>query len=647
MNKKMMTSSFTLVALLSLMITGCNNTKTSVASASVADSVASTSVAESTGVALPDASIRVRGVETLEVGYAATIKAIVSTDADDDTVSFTVDDPTILSLADATTGVKSIEVTALKAGKATLTATATCNSTVSKTFAIEVTAAKPTLKDAWKAIIAKPNYTFVAGTYDAEAEDVEGSKTAKYYTRVTENAITMTDAEGNNFYINSDSKNALYGEAVSNAADGKVVFLGAAKSGTAYGDIITTNAELVKSDIGFLTKSNFGGAGEEATSPNDVAGFFGLAALNPKWFTAEKNQENVYEIVGQKDEEDAEGKTSSNVGLYGSYVESMLWEIVDPEGYMAYASGKSELQFTSIASEITTTIKVLGQDDVFVSIKDSAGAYHYGEITAVGTTTMDDIAKVKAALTTGLSPASPTLSTDLTAAKTALAGNDYIQTAYELPDRDEKEADQFKAPYQTYYTDAYYFRYYDPTFIAAFNALTTQVWDKASYGYAKKADGIYKFTYAEPATGSAAGTLGTITWADTKEEGTDKDTVFTTWAKYISTTDIVTGDLLYTYTDTQSAIWNGVSTVYHRTSSRTAMLAIANYYGEVPSSEAFDKSLSGIGTAYDSNNALMVNFTYGYHIPTDADNWYQAFHFSLHDFGSAATSDANPVKTLI
>ncbi|MFA6830011.1 MAG: hypothetical protein WCR67_04855 [Bacilli bacterium] len=640
-----------LCSLALIALTGCGTTEAS-ASVSTEPSVSvSTSVSTSTSVpeAYPALSIRIKGVEEVEAGCTATIRALVTLDVQDDGVSenvnFTVADPTVIALPEDAEDVISVVVTGLKAGTTTITATSVANPNVSKNYTITVLEAKPTLKNLWNNIIDMDNYTIEGGTFNGIDEaDYEESMSPTNYVRVTDNAIVTTDSSNGVIYADSTTKNAMYGIALSNAEDQRAVYLEAPVTGGTYGAVITEDAPLAKGDSGFLTKDTFMGLKTNASSPNDVSAFYSLAAFNPKWFVADKEDDNTYLIEG-KDDEETEDNTSTNVGLYSSFVETLLWQLTDPEGYLRFSSSAESLAFTAFASEIETTIVVTSASDFLVQILTSDGTYHYAKITDVGTTSMDDIPAVATALSTGLTPAEATLSSDLTAAKTLLSQNDYIQTNYAQPN--DINADQFKAFYNIYHTEDYIFYYYDADFITEYNRLAgedeTLYWNEPSYGYRKQADGIYKFTYTEPAT---AGANGTITLADTKEEGTTAETTMADWANYISTSGLATGDLLYTLTDTQSTIWEGVSTKYHRTSSRMTMLDIAAYYGIVPSSEAYDKVLAGVGTSYDENDSMVINFTYGYHIPTDSDNWYQAYHFYLSGFGTCETTENNPLNVL-
>ena len=144
--------------------------------------------------------------KTIEVGNDATIRATVSTTDNNKTCNFTVDDATIVSLPDVSTGLASIKVHALKAGTAIVTATSVANPNVTKTIEFTVIAAKPSLKEALTNIGNLTNYTITGGNVtDGAVSD------PTTITKITEKAITTVDYDGKAFWTDgvSDRKSVV------------------------------------------------------------------------------------------------------------------------------------------------------------------------------------------------------------------------------------------------------------------------------------------------------------------------------------------------------------------------------------------------------------------------------------------------------
>ncbi len=614
MNSKAIKIGLVSLSLLGFNLASCGTTATS-SSTSTATSYAGATIS------LKTAS------KTIEVGNDATIRATVSTTDNNKTCNFTVDDATVVSLPDVSTGLASIKVHALKAGTAIVTATSVANPNVTKTIEFTVIAAKPSLKEALTNIGRLTNYTITGGNVtDGAVSD------PTTITKITEKAITTVDYDGKAFWTDGVSKtNNRYGEAISTDTAGRAVYLD--KSNGSY---VTTDATLVKSSKGFLTQSDFLGMGTDTSTPNDVGLFFGLNAVNPNWVTDEKSSDNTYEITGTTEDQNS------------AFVESMLWQLSDLNSYEKALSSMSEALFTSIADLVVTTVTVTGANSISVSITDAKENIYGFEVGAIGETVQDDDVNTAVASIKGAAPA---LAADLQKGVTAVKTNNYIQNCVTYPDH------KTEVTYHSYYTPKYVFNYYDDAFVAKYNNCTTNYWSKASGGYYKGTDGIYSFTINNP----KYDTDGNVTTAasiatKTKVDGTTASYDLIKTATYLSSLDCISGDSVYSFSDTAAAIWSGYSTKYHATSSVSVFWEIANYYAPedyVDTDTAkfhMEKAQTGIGVTFKEDGSIdAVDFTVGSYPfinddGTDGTSW-GVNRFSVSDFGKASDNVADSLLT--
>jgi hypothetical protein len=618
--------SLAVLALLAVGLGSCQKTPDSAASSVASSEAPVSSVAPaSSSAAVYDTSLKLKASATeIELGYTTTVKAIVTTDGDDKTANFTVDDPTILEMPEAVNGVGSVKVTGKKIGTATITAAAVSNPSVTKTVKITVIALKPTLREAIAGIGALKNYTFTGAAMSGSAE------VPSTITKVTENAIVTVDSAGGNLIDNGASTNALprYGEAISNSTDGRAVYLDKATAG-----YVTTDAELVKSSKGFLTKDDFLGMGTDTMTPNDVGFFYSIAAINPNWVTDVKAEDNTYAIVGDATNEDS------------AFVESMLWQLIDFASYKKEVASLTEALFSTIAGAIDTSIVVNGVNDITVTLTDADANIYTGKISDVGTTNFDDNADLKAAIA-AVTGKAPTLTSDLQKGREALMTNNYVQANIVYPDH------KTSYTFYSYFTENYVFYYYDDTFVANYNNVTTVgKLDKSSGGFVKKADGIYAFSVTNPKYDEAGTTITTAATATlgAKVDGTDASTSLPTQVGYLGATKTITTDLIYSFTDTTATIFSGNSTKFHSTSSVPVFNEIGNYYAPEDYKDNkyfhFEKVQTGIAVGLNTDNSVStVTFTIGSYPfinddGTSGENW-GVNNFSVSDFGKGGENVA-------
>ena len=611
-----------LAAIMALSLASCGDQKTSVSDSG------EVSTSTSTEENYPETNVKLKTqTSSIEVGNEATISAIVNTDGDDSTVNFSMDttSATVVSFSTSTDGVVRVKVTALKVGTATVTATSVVNPEATATIKIAVVDPLPTPETVFNHLITLDNYTITSGDYDST--NTSNPKSPTNVVKVTSNAVTLTNISGNPLLVKSaDTSVSWYGITLGKT-NNEAVYMGYKNN-----KFITTDAELVKTDKGFLDATDFAGAGTDAHSPNDVSGFFSFKAFNPSWFSSlTKSFTNTYTIEGDKaaGESDDDYYTSGRMNL--AYIETMCWALADTSGYLSFGSSSSDTNFSTLAGEITTSIKVNSLEDILITVTHNGNVY-YADISNIGTTDFSGAGfeNLNTAITAGFTEGAKTKSTALTDIATALqnCNNNYIQTNYYQYETESSETD---IPYDVYYTPNYYFVDYSDTFKNSYKALTNSDWTETSYGYIKKDDGVRKFTYDGQG----------ITISTTVEEGTDANTVFATWNTYIPTFSFISGDNSYIFGDSANSIWQGKTTTYHQTSATVCMKDMYKYYEKKDiDTTIFSKSLAGINCTYDAEGAVdVINCTYGYHLNTTVkDNEYNATFFDLHDLGKATTN---------
>ncbi len=593
---------------LTLLLAGCGSTS------SDAGTVSSPANSVDATTSYPNVTLSVKALASeVEIGQSVEVRAIIQGSK----CSFTSSDTSIAIVTVQDNGVRA-NVTGVKAGKVTITVVPEINPTVSASVTINVIASKPSLRDALKNVQELDSYTL----------EITSNKKSKGVVYVTENAIVYDDPYGE-AVVQDKNKKSVYGEMVT--ADGKVVYL--KKSSQAFE---VDNAELVQSNIGLLNKDNFKGTKQAAKQAFEVGEFYSFDAINPAWVTDVKENKNVYTIVGE-DLDDENNPTYLN----GAFVESLLWKIADPVGY---ASAVETLQgdfYWSLADKIETTITVESSQtlSVEVTVKDSDTTFKIA-MTDINETTLEnednDIQNEFASVTA----AAPVVGDKLEAGIAAIKTDNYIRVNSLFPDH------QTEIQYTTYFTPNYVFHDCTAEFANEYNThlgSDTEAWSDAPYGYVKKADGIYKFTYNEENQ--------TVEVATTKEDGTDATTTVPEFDKYfstLSTFDDATG-LKYAFGNEEEAIWSGRSTKYYTTTSRTIFDEFINYYAPEDVEDVIENTKAGFGVVMTGTDVTAVHGTVGFTPFSGQDNditkhTYGVDYFVLSNFNQATN---NYVDTLL
>lgn len=411
----------------------------------------------------------------IERNYTKTIsiKTTGLANYDDKTVMFSSEgDGKIIQLAEQTEGSISIKVKGLRTGTATLVATSVANPNIKASVTINVVAIKGSLRTVWKAVSEYTNYTITS--YDPDESETDPTSIVK----VTEDAIVVTDKDGNALShqdvvtgVDDNDEDVtetmdFYGTAISSSGYAYYLVKKAA-DGSWY-----TPKSSIQTGAGLLTKDNFHGLKDEASSFLDVCSYYGLQAINYSWLSNKKDETNTYSIEG------------SDSDINSAYTEALLWGLVDPAGKTtalsadAYASGYTA---SEAAALIDTTITVVDNKTVSITITESAdigGKTHVAYLTDIGTTTLDD--NTKAYVAEGAPDLTkPTLASGLTAIKNAFLKHDYsVENAYTFGD------------FTSYYAPTYYWDGYTTEIKEAYEKLG---YTYSTQSYAKLADGVYSF----------------------------------------------------------------------------------------------------------------------------------------------------------
>lgn len=607
---------------LAAILAGCGNSKTeTTAPAPVNTDTTPTPVLTTSGY--PEATLRLKTSSyEIEVGGKATVKAIVNGDVTNYGADFTVSDPTIFSIAPNEKGT-SVEVTGLKEGTAKLIATVKDNPTVTKQLTITVIAAKPTLRKAFENIANLKNYTLQAGNDLGEGT----SFTPKTFTKVVDGTVISYDSTGKAIAhesVDLMTTRDYYGVTVLPGSD-KAVYL-AKESGS-----VMTTAPLVRGVYGFVDKANLSGYSDKAIGVDDNPFVYGLRAINPQWLSDEKTEDNIYEIDGGK-KDDRGLSTNPKAAV----VETLLWRLVDPTSYDKEVSALNDNFCTEVAADVQTSIQVTGENTVEINITVGKNSYK-AVMTDIGTTKLTgDANYTQFASVVG---ATDLLADDLEDGIKALNTHNYVMNNFMYPDH------KTEFHYSTYFTPNYVYYDCNAAFKAEYNQKVSDpadTWTKDPYGYAKKADGVYKFTYVD----------GSIHWETTKEANTDANTsIYDLY--YVEAQEFMKEPLVYAFADTAKTIWNAETVEYHMTRSAYVTEQLIDFYAPEDGVETFDKAISGIGVVYDETDKTKVttmNFTAGFEPFIDetasSDHNYGVDRFVISDFGSAKTNDVDALLGL-
>lgn len=555
----------------------------------------------------------------IEVGNTATVVSNYATNASDTTVNFTTENTDIISITRSENG-RTATVTGLKAGSATILLTSNAKPSVFTTLTITVIDQLPSLSQVVKNIASLDSYVIISGDYYYEQNFIAQDTV----TVVNENSILSVDTTGS-AYVSEGSVN-YYGEVVPSDSDYAVYV-------TSTGSKFTTQGEAIRSNTGLLTKDTFKGRGEDAISFDEVGEFYGIEAFNPNWFSSlEKNEDNYYELVGDKD-----SSTLLSKNINYAFTEALVYKLADRDEYEETVTDEIP-SVTDIASEFETYATVLASNAVMFYIYLD-GAYSAAlfapsdsELVEEYETDIDSLNSSLSSAVSNVTYKENTLNSDLQAAKTAILTNNYVQKNSLYPDHETE------CQFYTYYTPNYVFYDCNKEFVEKYNPLAEEEdkWTDSPYGYIKKSDGIYKFTYDE--------TADSVTVNSTKEEKTDANTKLNEFANYFSAVDFVTSDLIYAFEDEEATIWDGESTKYHKTTSRDILSQILNYYApeDIPELD-YDKALSGLGVEFSNGAVSQINVSAGFAPFIDnnvvtKETSYGVNRFALEQFSQATTN---------
>lgn len=405
-----------------------------------------------------DSSVVFTGPSTIEVGAIATIRSLYSGAHSNALVSMFVDDNTILQLPSLTTNIASMSVTGLKVGTCKIIAISVENPKIFNVFSIEVVSARYDLQTALNKISQYTNYTLTS--YPENEEDRTNENT--HVLKRVENGFTLMTSSGKPIITQTSDTNTYGYFGIGLDAKGYAAYLDkevtTTETGTTYGSY-KLNSERVVGTDGFLTSNDFAGRGVNNTSVLETQ-FTTLGDINYNWAPTGKNSNNHYTIEGNSDDANA------------AYLESIIWNLVDPDGFWAVVRANGLYDYINIADYIDTTALVNedGTADFTISptkefnasyADGTTGVYslsYTGHISNVGTTALDEETTTLLSNEKFISIA-PALSEDLQNARNALLGNNYVKVIDYLGDG--------SACYNIYYTENYVFFDYNSEFVTA------------------------------------------------------------------------------------------------------------------------------------------------------------------------------------
>lgn len=575
-----------------------------------------TSTDSSTTTNYPAVTLSLKAIHSeVEIGQKVEVRAIVATSDANKTCTFTSSDTSIATVEIESNGVWA-KVTGIKAGDVTITCTSVVNPNITASVKITVITSKPTLKEAVKKVQQLESYTInITEITDSDSDDIAT-------IRVTDTGIIYTDPYGYAMHKTDDKLN-LFGEIVND--NGDVVYM----VQDSDDEFITTDATIVQTNSGLLSKSNFKGNKGESLQAFEVGDFYSFDAINPDWLSDTKTDNNEYVIDGSNADD-------SGVPTYikGSYVESLLWKMADPNGYSAAVSDLGENYFFSIADKIDTEITVVSSDTIKVDIevKDTGTTYRL-EMADVNDTSLDDDELSVEDEFKSATASTPVKGAKIDKAIAAIKTDNYVRVNSLFPDHSTE------IKYSTYYTPNYVFYDCDANFVNEYNthrSSDTDEWTDTPYGYIKKADGIYKFTYDE--------TKETVTVENEKQANTDANTKLSEFDNYFSNLKTFSNDWIYSFKTEEEAVWNNRGTKYYITSSRRVFDEFMDYYSPEDKQELVENVKAGIGVELDaSGNVSAINGTLGATPFNGAEgdittHTYGVNYFVMNNFGAATTN---------
>ena len=377
----------TIVAFTALGLVGCND-KTP--TPSVSDQPA-TETPTST-VNTNDNTITRRGNTTFEVDQTATFRFNVTSATRNKLVNVEIDNPNVAAVSltdgvdDHANNVSKVTLLGIEPGTVNrkVTSVETGNS---KTFALTVIAAKPTLKEALTALASAKNYTFTGAPEDESLKNNANTT----ITKRKENSIISIHGDGSSVLTaekdSSDTDEnvasyARYGIAMDQ--NGEYYYL---DKNYVYTDKEHTKSEVSQEfrspayiasleGVGFFDSSNFAG------SPDDLSSAWqsqfvipSFSWINPNWATSTKADDNHYELNGSTPELNSDKTEVINRDAVNqAYLEYILWNLVDAFGMQLNWALKGQANLFSFSTWIDTTVDVLDDSSIKVTISPSSGS---------------------------------------------------------------------------------------------------------------------------------------------------------------------------------------------------------------------------------------------------------------------------------
>lgn len=368
-------------------------------------------------------------------------------------------------------------------GKAKLIATSVDNPSCQTSTEIEVIKHIPSLKNVFKNVNEKDNYTLLT----TKKKDDEEKETLRILTSKSSIIYQGIDYDLNGEVykhpILKDYDYYVYGYAIDKNDNAFEIRVKEQKNKKWK---LLTESSAIKTDRGYLTVNNFKGFKEDMISINDVGFFYGLQAINPEWLGDIKTYGNSYQIE------------SNNQDITSAYVKYLIWGLIDPVGR---ANQLEQIQYFDIfdfVNLVSITIKATKFDEVEFSMQYLDDEYIYTtKMIDIGNTSQDGVLPKLKNFASKYVVDLPLLSLDLQLFEDGVKGHNYIYTR-ELYWYNQNEHDKpYHATFYVYYTENYMFAYYSYDFVTTYNQLSDKDISVGGIGFLKKNDGIHSFSYSQ------------------------------------------------------------------------------------------------------------------------------------------------------
>ncbi len=616
----------------SSLLASCGDTDPSTSSIAGTDS-SEISSSESPEDEYPAATVSLRTSSEIEVevGATARIAGSVTTDADDATLTISVEDPSIVSLPTKTTGAASYTITGLAEGTTTVTLAATVNPNAYVTVQVTVIAARPALSSMIDTISNYSNYTIVTeGSYPSSSGG-DISYTSKL--ECTENMLVSGIDFGNEGtyvaqYTSSSTGESIWG--IFAADDGYCSYI----YENTLGHLDTSSVARIKGNDGYMTAAHIGGNHYKSMSSMDDY-FNGLQALNSSLFTSVKSDDNVYEIAG------------SSSDMNSTYAECMLMSIMDPTiYYYAYLatvdSSSGSAYYYDMAEAVTTTVTILDVEEVQFDFEVNYGGYIISSTATIQDVGSTEIDLLSSDLLTDISnvtsiPA-PQLDDRLSLVVDAIAGNDYMVTgSYKLTNNSSVTFTAYH-----YYTEDYYVAYMlDQTnYDILANALGADELNEFTEIYYKDANGHLSGAYVTYGYDENNNFTATIDTANAHPFDNPADDLYEALG-YLSSTGLFTEDALAQLSDYEqfftsigSGFWTTGETLTRQYGE--AIGIISQIDREAP--DRLGSDVFGIVPTFNDTYTTVESFTLYYGYDEEGTGSYGVYKWPYTNVGGAATS---------